>query len=152
MKIYWKILISYLCVCMVPLLLSLFTCLKLEQNVRETILRDQSRMIDDVWNNLNATIQASYEAERMIAEDAVLKDLAESYSLTEKQRFQQNDLSGLLNAASSRGDSVEVFAYLYRSGQLITGGRSYEPENLEAFLQPLGIGTGDFEELLLSSE
>ena len=73
MKIYWKILISYLCVCMVPLLLSLFTCLKLEQNVRETILRDQSRMIDDVWNNLNATIQASYEAERMIAEDAVLK-------------------------------------------------------------------------------
>ena len=77
MKIYWKILISYLCVCMVPLLLSLFTCLKLEQNVRETILRDQSRMIDDVWNNLNATIQASYEAERMIAEDSVLKDLAE---------------------------------------------------------------------------
>ena len=152
MKIYWKILISYLCVCMVPLLLSLFTCLKLEQNVRETILRDQSRMIDDVWNNLNATIQASYEAERMIAEDAVLKDLAESYSLTKKQRFQQNDLSGLLNAASSRGDSVEVFAYLYRSGQLITGGRSYEPENLEAFLQPLGIGTGDFEGLLLSSE
>ena len=37
-------------------------------------------------------------------------------------------------------------------GQLITGGRSYEPENLEAFLQPLGIGAGDFEGLLLSSE
>lgn len=151
MKIYRKIFISYLCVCMVPLLLSLFTCLKLEQSVREMMMRDQQRVVDAVWSDLNATVRASYESGRMIAEDAALKELALSYSLTAKQRFMQSDLSGLLNAAAARGECAGVFAYFYRSGQLVTGGRSYEPETLEAFLQPMGLETGDFEAMLASN-
>ena len=52
MKLYYRILLSYLCVCLIPLSLSLFTIAKLEKNVQQTILEDHERMFSDADRSL----------------------------------------------------------------------------------------------------
>lgn len=151
MKIYRNIFISYLCVCLIPLVLSLFTCLKLEQSVRDMMLRDQERMVDAVWTELNSTVQSSYSFGRMIAEDAVLKDLSESYNLSGKERLDQTDLSDILNAAAARNNCSNAFVYFYRSDKLVTNSRAFELGNMAAFLQPYNLNQDEFDQMLSSS-
>lgn len=152
MKVYKQFLASYLCVCLVPLLLSFFTIGQLESRVQASIMADQESSMQSVGQEIDQTLGHAANLVSIFSEDALASRLSQKEAITPQELFSLCDLSESLsraigqNAAFFRG-----FCYFANSGFLVTDRRTYHPESAELFSWDLQLPWSSFYSLLDSS-
>ena len=77
MKFYYRILLSYLCVCLIPLTLSLFTITKLEKNVQQTILEDHESIVETIQQNVDQRIDNVSKTISVLAQESLVDTLGQ---------------------------------------------------------------------------
>lgn len=149
MKIYRRFLASYLCVCMIPLLLSMFTIIKLEKSVQDSILRDQESVIYDTQHEVDRDLADAVDAAGILSQDSLVKALAKKQSLTEMEIY---DLCKLIDVFSTtvnqKTSYYRGFCYFYKSDYLVSNIRTYHPEQNSLFAWNLELDCAEFYELL----
>ena len=149
MKVYKQFLASYLCVCLVPLLLSFFTIGRLESRVQDSIMADQESSMQSVGQEIDQTLGHAANLVSIFSEDALASRLSQKETITPEELFGLCDLSESLsraigqNAAFFRG-----FCYFANSGFLVTDRRTYHPESAELFSWDLQLPWSSFYSLL----
>lgn len=149
MKVYKQFLASYLCVCLVPLLLSFVTIGRLESRVQDSIMADQESSMQSVGQEIDQTLGHAANLVSVFSEDALASRLSEKSSLSAEDLFGLCELSESLsraigqNAAFYRG-----FCYFAHSGFLVTDRRTYHPESTELFSWDLKLPADSFYSLL----
>ena len=149
MKIYRRFLASYLCVCVIPLLLSMFTIVKLEKNVQDSIIRDQESVIHDTQREVDRDLEDAVDSAGILSQDSLVKTLAKKQSLTEMEIF---DLCKLIDVFSMTVNQKTAyyrgFCYFYKSDYLVSNIRTYHPEQNSLFAWDLELGCTEFYQLL----
>lgn len=149
MKIYKRFLASYLCVCLVPLLLSFVTIARLESRVQDSILEDQESSMLSVRQDIDQTLGHAANLVSIFSEDALVSRLSEKSSLEVEELFSLCDLSESLSRAIGQNSAFyRGFCYLARSGFLITDRRTYHPESSDLFPWDLRLTRDSFYSLL----
>lgn len=93
MKVYKQFLASYLCVCLVPLLLSFFTIGQLESRVQASIMADQESSMQSVGQEIDQTLGHAANLVSIFSEDALASRLSQKEAITPQELFSLCDLS-----------------------------------------------------------
>lgn len=150
MKIYRRLLASYLCVCLAPLLISMFTIVKLERNVRESIEQDLKFAVRSTQQYMDQTLSNTANAINILAEDSLISELAEKPALAPMEIYDLCELIDLFSVTvNQREGYFRGFCYFYRNGFLVSNKRTYHPNVTELFSHDLDI---DFDALLSTRE
>ena len=145
MKIYRRLLASYLCVCLAPLLISMFTIVKLERNVRESIEQDLKFAVRSTQQYMDQTLSNTANAINILAEDSLISELAEKPALAPLEIYDLCELIDLFSVTvNQREGYFRGFCYFYRNGFLVSNKRTYHPNVTELFSHDLDI---DFDSL-----
>ena len=149
MKIYRRFLASYLCVCLVPLLLSLVTIGRLEYRVQDSIVKNQEGFMQSARQEIDQNLGNAASLVSIFSENAPTPRLAEKQSLTVDELFELCELTEALstvigqNAGFYRG-----FCYFARSGFLATDRRTYHPQATDLFSWDLQLDPENFYSVL----
>lgn len=140
MKIYNRVLASYLLVCMIPLLLSVFSCVKLESSLQQTVIAEQQRVVQTVSQEMDRNIRNAEDLEELMLDGAVVEELCESEVFSEQDRTEKATLrEALQTAVRQHQECRSAFLYFYRSGQIVSDQRGYEEGSIESYASYLGI-------------
>lgn len=152
MKVYKQFLASYLCVCLVPLLLSFFTIGRLESRVQDSIMATQEDSMQEVRQEIDQTLGHAANLVSIFSEDSLASLLSEKSSLSPQELFSLCDLSESLSRAIGQNSAFfRGFCYFANSGFLVTDRRTYHPESTELFSWDLQLPWSSFFSLLDSS-
>lgn len=110
MKIYRRFLASYLAVCLIPLLLSFFTIVKLERNEQASMIEDQHEMIENVQAELVRSLTDAGNAAEIITQNTAIARLGNQYDLSIQEVF---DLVGLIDTLSTPIDQQSVLTAVF---------------------------------------
>lgn len=148
-KIYRQFLASYLCVCLIPLLLSLFTIVKLEKNVQDSIIRDQESVILDTQHEVDRDLSDAVDAASILSKEAMVKTLAQKQTIS---GIELHDLCKLIDVFSTTVNQKSAyyrgFCYFYRNDFLVSNIRTYHPEQNDLFAWDLDVESDAFYQLL----
>ncbi|WP_322171048.1 AraC family transcriptional regulator [Acutalibacter caecimuris] len=140
MKIYRRLLASYLCVCLVPLLISMFTIFNLERNVRDSMEQDIKFAVRSTQQHMDQTLSNTANAINILAEDTLISALAEKTALAPLEIYDLCELIDLFSVTvNQREGYFRGFCYFYRSGFLVSNKRTYHPNVTELFSHELEL-------------
>ncbi len=149
MKIYRRLLASYLAVCLVPLLLSMFTIVKLERSVQESIIQDREQAIRTTQYDVDKNLNDAASAVGIMVEETLIADLGEKYSLTEQDVFDLCKVVDVLSVPVRQQTAFySSFCYLFRSNYLASNARTYHPQVLDIYVNSLGVDQEEFFSIL----
>lgn len=149
MKVYKQFLASYLCVCLVPLLLSFFTIGRLESRVQDSIMANQESSMQEVRQDTDQTLSHAANLVSIFSEDALASHLSTMSGLGPSELFTLCELSESLSRAIGQDpDFFRGFCYFPKSGFLVTDRRTYHPESAELFSWDLKLPHETFYSLL----
>lgn len=148
MKVYKRFLASYLCVCLVPLLLSLVTITHLERRVQDSIMENQEEYMQSVQQEADRAL--GYAANTIsVFGEAAATGLAREEALSPAQLFELCDLREALSVVISQNPMFyRGFCYFPRSGFLVTDRRTYHPGAAGLFAWDLEVEEEDFFSLM----
>ena len=134
MKFYYRILLSYLCVCLIPLTLSLFTITKLEKNVQQTILEDHESIVETIQQNVDQRIDNVSKTISVLSQESLVDTLGQKSTFSVEDMLEARKLVSSLGVVSNQEDAVSTyFCYFFNSGKLICNNRIYSKEVLDLF-------------------
>ncbi len=134
MKFYYRILLSYLCVCLIPLSLSLFTISKLEKNVQQTILEDHESIVETIQQNVDQRIDNVSKTISVLSQETLVDSLGEKSEFGVTDVLEARKLITSFRFVSNQEDAVSTyFCYFFKSGKLICNNRIYSKEVLDLF-------------------
>ncbi len=149
MKVYKRFLASYLCVCLVPVLLSLFTIGRLERRVQDSVMEDQESSMQLIRQESDQTLGHAANLVSIFSEDTVASYLSKKSELSAGELFTLCELSESLSRAMGQNSSFyRAFCYFAKSGFLVTDRRTYHPEAAGLFSWDLQFAEASFRELL----
>ncbi len=149
MKVYKRFLASYLCVCLVPLLLSLVTICHLERRVQDSIMDKQKSYMQSVRQEIDQGLGDAATTLAAFAESTPASHLAEEGVLSPAQLFELCELRDSLSAVISQNPMFyRGFCYFSRSGFLVTDRRTYHPESASLFAWDLELEPDSFYSLM----
>lgn len=152
MKLYRHLLASYLLVCLIPFLLSLFTTLRLEQNIQNTILSDKESIAENIRWEIDQKLESAIRTAGILANDSTILSLTNVYTFSDAQSISQQDVIKLLNQTVEQQQSLtHTFVYFFRSGRLISNLRGYSEPIVDTYAKSLSIPYSVFNSLLQSS-
>ena len=134
MKLYYRILLSYLCVCLIPLSLSLFTIAKLEKNVQQTILEDHEGIVETIRQSIDQRIENVSNTISILSQATSIDDLGKKSEFTIEDMLESCKLVSSLGTVSNQQDALSsYFCYFFKSGKLVSNNRTYSREVLDLF-------------------
>ena len=140
MTIYRRILISYLCVCLIPLALSFITLANLEKNLQAALTEGQNQVIASLSQELDQSITEAEKLEELFLQDTTVAELCNKEYFGEEERIQKGILvSTLSTIREQHQNSKSAFVFFYKSGQVVSDLRGYEEDSLEAYSTYLQI-------------
>lgn len=149
MKIYKQFLASYLCVCLVPLLLSFVTIGRLESRVQASIMENQEDSMQSVRLEIDQTLGHAANLVSIFSEDSLASRLSEKSTLSAEDLFGLCELSESLSRAIGQDTAFyRGFCYFARSGFLVTDRRTYHPESVDLFPWDLQLDKDSFFSVL----
>ena len=108
MKIYNRVLASYLLACMIPLLLSVFSCVKLESSLQQTVIAEQQRVVQTVSQEMDRNIRNAEDLEELMLDGAVVEELCGSEVFSEQDRTEKAALREALQTAVRQHQEAKV--------------------------------------------
>ena len=152
MKIYRRLLVSYLCVCLIPLLLSMFTIFKLERNVKNAIIQDRENLISSAKLDMDRNLSDAVNTVNILASESQIVRFENEKQLSAMKVY---DMCKLIDVLSEAIDQKTIyyqgFYYFYRNGFLVSDRRTYHPFVLNLFSDELQIEESQFQQLLDSN-
>ena len=149
MKIYRRLLISYLCVCLIPLLLSLFTILKLERNVKDAIIQDRENVISSAKIDMDRNLGDAINTVNLLSSEAQIVRFENEHELSAMKVYDMCKLIDILSEAiDQKSIYYQGFYYFYRNGFLVSDQRTYHPFVLDLFSSELHIEESQFQAIL----
>ena len=149
MKIYRRFLASYLAVCLIPLLLSFFTIVKLERNEQASMIEDQHEMIENVQAELVRSLTDAGNAAEIITQNTTIARLGNQYDLSIQEVF---DLVGLIDTLSTPIDQQSVFdssfCYFFRNQFMVSDVSTYHAPLLNIYTDARGVEETAFFSML----
>ena len=149
MKIYRRFLASYLAVCLIPLLLSFFTIVKLERNEQASMIEDQHEMIENVQAELVRSLTDAGNAAEIITQNTTIARLGNQYDLSIQEVF---DLVGLIDILSTPIDQQSVFdssfCYFFRNQFMVSDVSTYHSPLLNIYTDARGVDETAFFSML----
>lgn len=140
MKIYHRLLASYLIVCMIPLLLSTITIIQLEKGILQAMSQDQEKAINDIHLRLDQDLNDAASTVTLLSEEVLISSQAEKPTLNASDIHQLCRLTDVFTAAVTQQDSYyRSFCYFYRSGYLVSNKRTYHPSQNDLFAWDLDV-------------
>lgn len=152
MKIYHRLLASYLIVCMIPLLLSTATIIQLEGSILQNMRQKQEDAIDSIHLRIDQDLNDAASTITLLSEEILISSLAEKPALNAAELHQLCRLTDLFTAAVNQQDSYfRSFCYFYRSGYLVSNRRTYHPSQNDLFAWELDVPVEDLDAALKES-
>ena len=140
LNLYRRMLTSYLLVCLIPLLLSLFTTIKLEQNVRDSLLADRDNVSENIQREIDLKLDDAITTASVLASDTMIGQLGTQYAFSRTDSIEQNALIDTLAPARVQHQAVNfVFCYFQRSGHIVSDERAYSRGAADLFAKRLEI-------------
>ena len=125
MKVYRKLLASYLCVCLIPLVLSMYTMVKLERGIQKSIIEDRERMAYAARHDMDQRLTDAMNAIGILAEEPIIASLGQKQSLSIVDVHELCQLVGVFSATVSQQSSYSRgFCYFTRSGYMVSSQRT----------------------------
>ena len=145
MKVYRKLLASYLCVCLIPLVLSMYTMVKLERGIQKSIIEDRERMAYAARHDMDQRLTDAMNAIGILAEEPIIASLGQKQSLSIVDVHELCQLVGVFSATVSQQSSYSRgFCYFTRSGYMVSSQRTYHPWMMDLFTWELGVEPEEF--------
>lgn len=149
MHSYKRLLASYLLVCLIPLLMSLFTTVKLEQSVRDSIIEDRVNATRTLQKEMDSNLTDAANTVSILAQDTILDTLEAEADFSALDILSRQSIRDTLNLAVRQQSNIDsAFCYFYRSGHLITNERTFVPQVIDVYSQMNGFGFGSFIEAM----
>jgi AraC-like DNA-binding protein len=153
MKIYRKLLASYLCVCLIPLLLSMYTIIKLQRNVQSSIIQDRESVIHAVQSDMDQKINDAMNTVGILSEEALITRYADARTLSPSDVYDLCKLIDVFSAAEKQQSAYDSsFCYFYRTGFLVSNQRTYHSIQNDLFAWELQMEPDDFLSLIEGDE
>lgn len=152
MKIYRKIVLSYIGVCLLPLLLSCFNLFRMEEIIGDTILQEENELIEQVGNLVDQEIFNTMKSELNLQQNHDLLLLARKANLSSNDMFMSiNVQSNLSNIKNNSNNCEEAFIYLYNSKNLISTRRAFSTLFLDNFSSAFKLDEDELYSILESA-
>ena len=124
MKLYRRMLASYLLAGLIPLLLSLFTTIRLESIIQDTMLEDKEATVENIQRETDQNLQDAINTAGLLAADTTLTGLAGKYVFTGEDMMAQRDIVNLFARSRQQQQTItHAFVYFFRSGRLVSESR-----------------------------
>ena len=149
MKVYKRFLASYLCVCLVPLLLSLVTIGHLESRVQDSIMENQEEYMQSVRQETDQGLGDAANALSVFSNSSLTSHMAEEDAISPVQLFELCELREALSTVIDQNPMFyRGFCYFSRSGFLVTDRRTYHPESTDLFAWDLEVNPDSLYSLM----
>lgn len=149
MKMYRRVLASYLCVCLIPLLLSMFTIFKLERNVQDSIIQDQETIIRATQTDIDQRLNDALHAVEILSQDALIANLETNYTISGMELFDLCKIIDVLSTTTKQQSTyVNTFCYFFRSNYLVSDMCTYHPIVTDLFTYALRVDNAEFFSIL----
>ena len=140
MKVYRRFLASYLCVCLVPLLLSLVTIGRLEHRITASIMENQESSMMAFRQEVDQLLGSAATVATVFSQDVTASRLAQETALSPQELFDLKELSESFSTVVGQNDGFyRGFCYFARSGFLVTDRRTYHPQSTDLFAWDLQL-------------
>ena len=112
MKLYRRILASYLCVCLIPLAFSILIALNMQQEAQKTVIKDQGTSLHTAQTTLESCLADASNTLDILSQNGLLQSLAIRQSLNAQDLYAMREIIQVLAIASEkRASYVCSFAY-----------------------------------------
>lgn len=129
MKLYRRILASYLCVCLIPLAFSILIALNMQQEAQKTVIKDQGTSLHTAQTTLESCLADASNTLDILSQNGLLQSLALRQSLNAQDLYAMREIIQVLAIASEkRASYVCSFAYFPKSGYFVSNKSTYHPE------------------------
>lgn len=139
-KLYWRFLASYLCVCLIPLVFSLMLIGNMQQDIQQSIAKEQEITLRNAQDNLESTLADASNTLELFSENEQLRSLA---SLETVEGADLHNMLGILRGlevfSEQRPSYVRCIVYFPKNGYLITDKSTYHPDLAGVSTWDLGI-------------
>lgn len=143
---------SYLIVCLIPLLLSLFTTARLERTIQDTMLSDKESTIENIQREADQKLQDAINTAGLLAADTTITSLAGKYTFSGEDMMAQRDIVNLFARSRQQQQAItHSFVYFFRSGQLVSESRGYSKPVADMYARSLNIPYAIFSSALQNS-
>ena len=140
MKLYRRFLASYLCVCLIPLVFSLMLIGNMQQEIRQSIAKEQQITLRTAQSSLESTLADASNTLDLLSQNEQLQDLASRSQLDGQDLYAMGSVLRVLQAANEQRPSyVRCVVYLPQSGYLITNKSTYHPDLANVSTWDLGL-------------
>ncbi len=152
MKLYRRLLTSYLLVCLIPLLLSLYTTVRLERGVQDSILSDQESVVVSIQRETDQKLSDAASTAGVLLADSTITHLAERYDFSDADTLlQEQVIETLLNSRRQQQAITHAFVFFCRSGRLVSESRGYSPDVIDLYSESVDIPYQVFAAALLKA-
>lgn len=146
MKLYRRFLASYLCVCLLPLAFSLVMVANMRQGIEESVRKEQDTTLSAAQNDLESCLVEASNSLEVLSGNDQLKNLGLTYFLGSRDVYNMSSILQMLEAVvQQRPSYIRCFAYLPRSGYLMTNESTYHPDQAQLSTWDLDV---DYVQLL----
>ena len=146
MKLYRRFLASYLCVCLLPLAFSLVMVANMRQGIEESVRKEQDTTLSAAQNDLESCLVEASNSLEVLSGNDQLENLGLTYFLGSRDVYNMSSILQMLEAvAQQRPSYIRCFAYLPRSGYLMTNESTYHPDQAQLSTWDLDV---DYAQLL----
>lgn len=149
MKIYKKIFLSFLTICLLPFFMSCINLFHLEEALRESIIQDESSFMEQIGNVIDEEIRSARQSGTYFQQNNQIHSLAEKQVLNLDDRFTVNELrDSLASLRLQQALCEENFVYFYASGNLVSSYRNYSKDFIKNFTTKYQISYPHFMQML----
>ena len=146
MKLYRRFLASYLCVCLLPLAFSLVMVANMRQGIEESVRKEQDTTLSAAQNDLESCLVEASNSLEVLSGNDQLENLGLTYFLGSRDVYNMSSILQMLEAVvQQRPSYIRCFAYLPRSGYLMTNESTYHPDQAQLSTWDLDV---DYAQLL----
>ena len=152
MKLYRRMLASYLLAGLIPLLLSLFTTIRLESIIQDTMLEDKETTVENIQREIDQNLQDAINTAGLLAADTTLTGLAGKYVFTGEDMMNQRDIVNLFARSRQQQQTItHAFVYFFRSGRLVSESRGYSKPVTDMYAKTLDVPYAFFYDAIQDS-
>lgn len=149
MKIYKKIFLPFLTICLLPFFISCINLFHWEKALRESIIQDESSFMEQIGNVIDEEIRSARQSGAYFQQNNQICYLAEKQVLNLDDRFTINELrDSLASLRMQQALCEENFVYFYASGNLVSSNRNYSENFIKNFTTKYQIDYSYFMQVL----
>lgn len=146
MKLYRRFLASYLCVCLLPLAFSLVMVANVRQGIEESVRKEQDTTLSTAQTDLESCLVEASNSLEVLSENEQLKNWGLAHFPESRDVYNMGSILQMMETVvRQRPSYIRCFAYLPRSGYLMTNRSTYHPDQAQLSTWDIDV---DYAQLL----